>query len=408
MAPPVFSVPHGFMSSPFSLALSTPTSGATIRYTTNGATPSPSSGSVYSSPISITTTTPVRAIAFTSSTAKSVVVSETYIFLAAVRNQPNNPSGYPTTFAATDDDGPYPADYEMDPEVVNNAAYTNKIEGALTAIPTVSITTDIANLFSPSTGIYYNPNEKGSDWERPISIEYIDPEGGPGFTESAGLRIHGQASRRPFRTPKHSFRVYFKASYGTAKLDFKLFEPEGELFDPAAKFDRLILRNGGNRSWPYFDRDQRRETDYVNDEWAREAHLAMGHLSPHGTYVHLYLNGLYWGLYNLAERPDEKFIGRTSVATPTPTSTTSSPTRTSTTRRRPTPARSTRTTRCCRCSAAARPSATASTRPCRPRSTWSTWPTTSSSRTTSARPTGPITTGTCSAVGAVPTPASTS
>ncbi|HEX6289824.1 MAG TPA: CotH kinase family protein, partial [Herpetosiphonaceae bacterium] len=36
--------------------------------------------------------------------------------------------------------------------------------------------------------------------------------------------------------------------------------------------------------------------------------LQMGHLAPHGTYVHVYLNGLYWGLYNVTERIDEKFL----------------------------------------------------------------------------------------------------
>ena len=29
--------------------------------------------------------------------------------------------------------------------------------------------------------------------------------------------------------------------------------------------------------------------------------------APHGKYVHLYLNGMYWGLYNLHERPDDSF-----------------------------------------------------------------------------------------------------
>ena len=35
----------------------------------------------------------------------------------------------------------------------------------------------------------------------------------------------------------------------------------------------------------------------------------MGHLAPNGgTYVHLYLNGLYWGLYDITERIDEKYM----------------------------------------------------------------------------------------------------
>ena len=34
----------------------------------------------------------------------------------------------------------------------------------------------------------------------------------------------------------------------------------------------------------------------------------MGWPSPHGMFVHLYLNGLYWGLYNPSERPTESFM----------------------------------------------------------------------------------------------------
>ena len=29
----------------------------------------------------------------------------------------------------------------------------------------------------------------------------------------------------------------------------------------------------------------------------------MGHASPHNDYAHLYVNGMYWGLYNPTERP---------------------------------------------------------------------------------------------------------
>ena len=39
----------------------------------------------------------------------------------------------------------------------------------------------------------------------------------------------------------------------------------------------------------------------------RDTQLALGQPSAHGTYVHLYLNGLYWGQYNLAERPTDSF-----------------------------------------------------------------------------------------------------
>jgi hypothetical protein len=322
--PPVFSVPRGFYNSSFNLTLTSP-SGGSIRYTLNGNAPTPTSGTVYSGAISLSTTTVVRAIAYTSPTAKSAVATNTYIFLAAVRNQPDTaPAGWPAQyFAAADDVGVYPSDYGMDPEILNHPNYSGagKFESVMKSLPSLSVVTDLPNLWDPSYGIYYNSNAKEGHedypngdpynnpvspgkWERPVSLELINPDGSTGFQIDGGIRMHGQASRRPKRTPKHSFRVYFKKGYGVGNLDFQLFSDATAV----GKFDRLTLRNGGNRSWPYFDRDQRRETDYVNDEWARQTWDDMGHLAPHGMYVHLYLNGLYWGLYNVAERIDEKYL----------------------------------------------------------------------------------------------------
>jgi hypothetical protein len=264
-------------------------------------------GTLYSAPINISRTIPFRAVAYKSGLTNSDVITHTFLLLTNVIRQPNNPAGYPNTFAPSGVYGPYPADYEMDPQVVNHTNYAAKWTNILTALPTLSIVTGISNLFDATYGIYYHPDEKGDEWERPISLEWLAPSNGPGFTAYAGLRIHGDASRWPWRQPKKNLRAYFKSEYGTSKLNFELFRPQGEKFAPVAGFDRLIFRNGGNRTWPYWDRDQRRETDYVNDEWSRRAYLRMGQLTAHGTYAHLYINGLYWGLYNITERLDEKF-----------------------------------------------------------------------------------------------------
>jgi hypothetical protein len=314
-AAPLFSVQRGFFEAPFSVTLSAG-SGTTIRYTTDGSTPSSSSGTIYSGGINITRTTALRAIAYASAASVSPVATHSYIFLAGVRAQSATPlPGWPSSFAAPDSvyASPYPTDYEMDPEVLNHPNNAgNVFTNAMRAIPSISIVTDLDKLWNPSTGIYYNPRAKepytpdplGTKWERPISIEWIDPAGGPGFAENGGMRIQGQASRRPSRQPKKNFRVYFKAAYGAPRLSFSLFD----YADPVSKFDRLVLRNGGNRSWPYVENSQRADADYVNDEWARRAWLQMGWLAPHGAYAHVYLNGLYWGLYNVTERIDEKFL----------------------------------------------------------------------------------------------------
>lgn len=309
VSPPVFSVTHGHFTAPFQLTLSSLTPNAQIRYTTDYSTPTSSKGTLYSAPLTIDKTTVIRAVAYTSTSNQSATVTQTYIFLAQVRNQSNNPGGsWPAFFAPSNSDGgPYPAYYEMAQEIVGHATNSGQFEAGMLSLPTISLVTDQPNLWDASKGIYVNSSQKGSAWERPASLEWIAPNGGAnaGFTVNAGVRIHGQASRRPHRTPKKTFRMYFRGvEYGVPKLDFKLFDDN----DAVAKFDRILLRGGGNRSFPYFDRDQRREADYINDEFARRIFLEMGGLTAHGAYAHVYLNGQYWGLYNVTERLDDMFL----------------------------------------------------------------------------------------------------
>lgn len=75
---PTFSPAPGNYASTQSVSITTATSGATIRYTTNGANPSPTSGTVYSSPITVSSTTTIRAIAYRSGLGDSTIASGTY------------------------------------------------------------------------------------------------------------------------------------------------------------------------------------------------------------------------------------------------------------------------------------------------------------------------------------------
>src|SRR5947208_2953865 len=85
--PPSFNHSRGFYTSTFSLSLNSD-SGTQIRYTLDGSAPTATTGTIYSSPISITTTTTVRAVAYTDSSNVSVSVTHTYIFLNDVIHQP--------------------------------------------------------------------------------------------------------------------------------------------------------------------------------------------------------------------------------------------------------------------------------------------------------------------------------
>jgi hypothetical protein len=78
VAPPTFNPPAGTYTSAQTVAISTNTSGASIRYTTDGSTPSSTVGTLYSGPITISSTTTVRAIAYASGMTNSSVSSATY------------------------------------------------------------------------------------------------------------------------------------------------------------------------------------------------------------------------------------------------------------------------------------------------------------------------------------------
>lgn len=291
VAPVAFSVSRGFFDSPFTVTLTTTTPGASIRYTLDGSDPTADGSLPYTEPIAIDTTSFLRAFAAKPGLLPSAAETHTYLFLDDVIRQPANPPGFPRG-----------ADYEMDPRVVDDPRYRQAIEQALRSIPTISLVSDAKNL-----DIYQNPEERGVAWERPISVEVIDPAVEQrSFQVNAGIRIQGGVGRVKVY-PKHSFRLFFKRDYGSTKLEQPFFADS-----PTKTFDTLVLRGGVNRTFAGYpglgDRPaDLRLTTYARDEWLRASQIAMSGVGSHGTFVHLYLNGLYWGLYNVVERPDASF-----------------------------------------------------------------------------------------------------
>jgi len=75
---PAFSPAPGTYTSAQSVTLSTSTPGATIRYTTDGSTPTSTTGTVYAGPIAVSATTTIRAIAYLAGWADSAVASGAY------------------------------------------------------------------------------------------------------------------------------------------------------------------------------------------------------------------------------------------------------------------------------------------------------------------------------------------
>jgi hypothetical protein len=77
---PYFNPPAGNFSSAQNIAIATSTSGATIRFTTDGSTPSPTAGTVYASPLPLSATTTLKAVASKSGVPDSSVSTANFTF----------------------------------------------------------------------------------------------------------------------------------------------------------------------------------------------------------------------------------------------------------------------------------------------------------------------------------------
>ncbi|MHC4242710.1 MAG: CotH kinase family protein, partial [Planctomycetota bacterium] len=311
-----FSHNRGFYNSPFSVTIATETKGAVIYYTLDGSEPYNTISDtrfpraiVYNGPVSITTTTSLRAIAVKPGFKSTNIDTQTYIFLDDVIRQPVRPDGFPTNWGHTGR-----GDYEMDPEVVNNARYRNTIKDDLMSVPSLSLVMDVDDWFkSGGQGIYI----RGERSERAVSAELILPDGRQGFQINCSVMIVGGSSVNRWKMDKLSMRLKFKSEYGSSKLRFPVF---GE--DVTDEFDTLVVDARMNNSWGYGGGvmlpnnsrpwisgrpSQRDVAQYTRDPFVADIQNTMGGYAPHGRHIHLYLNGLYWGMYWLHERPDEHF-----------------------------------------------------------------------------------------------------
>lgn len=315
-----FDIDRGFFTTPITVTITSTTPGASIAWTADGTEPTPTHGTISAPPaadqtpaaaVNITTTTALRAIAFKTGWVSTKVDTQTYLFLEKVIDQPAAPPGFPATWGKfTGTNGsvagtPVPADYEMKPAIVN--ANRPGMVNSLKSLPTISIVADPADLFG-NDGILPNPfaDLNGSGVftrvpfipERRCSVEWFQPDGAREFQIDCAVSLMGGWSRHYEATPKKSLALEFKKEFGQGKLKFPLFG-EGEVDE----FDRVNLRATFSDAWV----DNAHPAQYLRDPFVRETYIAMGQPGSHGTFVHVYLNGLYWGLYNPTERPDANF-----------------------------------------------------------------------------------------------------
>ena len=317
-----FNHKRGFYSSSIAVLIHSRTSLARIRYTLDGSSPSPWRGLGDANPVTVQVdkTTVLRALAYKAGMIPSNVDTQTYIFVEDVLKQPARLPGYPNPELPSGIGETVTLDYEMDPEIVGDPRYRVEIREGLKSIPSLSIVMDREDVFRRvdlagtdrtdvlRSGIYWGGSMEGSRIGNregsllPASIELIYPH-----HPAKSLQVDAAVEGHSWRLVKRAFRLVFKNEYGTGKLRSSIFHDaplNGQ--SAAGAYDRIVLRSGKNRSWATNWYPNR--TSYTRDQWARDTQIAMSGLGSHGTFVHLYINGLYWGLYNACERPDAWFL----------------------------------------------------------------------------------------------------
>lgn len=301
LAPVEFNPPRGVYTSSLMVRLSHPDPQATIYYTRDHSEPSATNGLRYAgNPILVTKSTFIRATAVKTGTLPSRnVMTHSYLFLEDAAKNPGIPNGFPSTWSAN---GTSKASYGVSASIVNSDVQKANLVRAIASAPIVSVVLPDADLFGSTAGVYTHPTAEGL--EAAASCEWFTTNGTGRLQIDCGFRAQGAASRNFGGQPKKSFRLCFRGRYGNGSLATSILDAAG---CPTADFSTLILRAEYNNSWTHADATQRTRGSFVRDQFVRDIFREMGQPGAYGTEVHLFLNGYYWGLYNLCERPDAEY-----------------------------------------------------------------------------------------------------
>ena len=333
-----FSVKRGFYDAPFTLTITCATPGATIAYTLNGNVPSPTSGTQVPAPdaatppsasLTISGSTIVRASAWKSGLGPSNTDTQSYLFASQIITQsgplPSMGLSAADTFPWGTSGGtprsPAGPDWAVETSATQFPNPANRFTADdLKRLAVVSVVMPWRECFGPNStapdyaatpvarrGMYIGaeagvPNE-GSP--RAASFELINPDNNPadpnatrGFQTDGAVHVFGGTSQQRWKSYKLSMN--FKSRESVA------FNVYGD--DAAPSQDSFILDARLNQTWLHTDATQRQRGDYVRDHVMADLQNSMGGRTFHSRPVHCFLNGLYWGLYILHEKPDEKFM----------------------------------------------------------------------------------------------------
>lgn len=258
LAAPVINHEGGFFTESFTARVIIPT-GCTLRYTTDGSTPTRDNGATSTDGrFDIGETTILRLRLFKTGELASPVVTRSFIY--------------------------------------KDRNYT---------LPVISLVSDNENLYGYDYGIFVQGNGNGRpgngqssacnwnmEWDRPANIEYFTEEGVAAFNQEVGIEASGGWSRAWY---PHSFNIKANKIYeGLNRMDYQFFSNK-----PYLRHKALKVRNGGN--------DVQGNGGRIKDAAIQQVVATSGLYAETQSYqpVHVFHNGQYIGVENLRE-PNNK------------------------------------------------------------------------------------------------------
>jgi len=157
--------------------------------------------------------------------------------------------------------------------------------------PIVSVITDVSNLYGDN-GIFDHWDQ---DWEKAAYAEYFDTSQNLIFSQVAGMQIDGGAGGSRSH-PQHSFRLEFAHSVlGSTPVEYPLISNRPE----RTTYSKFYLRNGSNQylTIPYKDAT-------LVTALGGNVKTFYSSMEP----VSVYINGEYFGLYELREKIDNEYF----------------------------------------------------------------------------------------------------
>lgn len=278
----------GFYEDSITLAFETLTEGLTVYYSVNGDDPL-ENGSEFVEPLVLKQTSVVRSVAVDASGDRSEELTGTYFI------------GDRSTLAVVSLAAPASQFEIRDGYLYGFGEHMFGRRGTVTA------------------NFPYSASNAWKDREIPVSFELFEPDGTRGFQQELGIKVFGGWGSRGY--PQKSLAFFARAKYGKGKVRYPMF-PDTDI----DSFESFVLRNSGNDNQSThhipprseitaFGRTRSNGSYFVNGNYTLMRDAMMQRLARNlqvdrQAYrpVLVYLNGEYWGIYNLREKLNEHYV----------------------------------------------------------------------------------------------------